>query len=539
MKIFKKCLIAFLSSSGILFADNSIIVDAKSIEALQLKVTSGYWDDSSVWDTLNVAKSTKSQDGDIEIYDGTTPYPSRNGSFKKPPYAAMEQSHTVKPTDSVHFPIIPPLEVSESNPSPLYLRGGKDEDGVKKIAIPGFQVHLASSNSLYSTSSCNLFEIQADFEKTGKVTDTGTAWIGQSAWNANYAIASASANEPLEVCILRTARLEDVAQNRTSFTSFGGNDGEGVFSADRCLKAFFAKNIRIQNQYVYIATLPTVSSAVISDKLIFESPINGRQGVLVLNCDNGASVSHQSQTVRVGSINGANGNGVITTRTGSQNWNEIDPLSAEGETATPNQLMGRSLSGDSIVRDGILEIFSDDQSSEAITAEFSGEIRDNLSSEHTRGRVSLIMNSPNLTQTLSGTNSFTGYTKVLNGTLKMNMSGYSGDVTIQGGTLQILSPNPTINNLNWSSGGFLIDLSSHTPIALSGTTSVSTMPQAADAFNFANITPGQFTIFTYSGSSSPFSAFANQSVDYTWNNKTYTGTFSVVSNALKITFVEK
>lgn len=273
------------------------------------------------------------------------------------------------------------------------------------------------------------------------------------------------------------------------------------------------------------------------DKVLFGQPVNGRHAVLILNCDNGDTATNLNQVVKVGALVGTSNSGIISTKTGSQTWVEIDPLSEEGETATPLQLMSRTLSGDNVIREGTLEIYSESETPR--TAEFSGVIRDNYSVEDTRGKVNLIFNAPNLTQILSGVNSYTGYTKVLAGLLKMNAPN-SDSVILQGGLLQFLSENPTVKNLNWSSGGFAIDLQNHSPIQLTGTINVSTLPQATDTFQFSNISAGEFTIFTYTADlSSSFSSFANQSVDYTWDGKTYTGTFTVSSNSVKITFVEK
>ncbi len=273
-----------------------------------------------------------------------------------------------------------------------------------------------------------------------------------------------------------------------------------------------------------------------SGKVQFEEDVNGH-AVLVLNCDNGENANNLNQFVKVALLVGTSNNDIISTKTGSQTWIEMDPLSEDGETATPLQLMSKILKGDNVTREGTLEIYS--TSTTPTTAEFSGVIRDNYSTEDTRGKVNLIFNASNLTQTLSGVNSYTGYTKVLAGLLKMNAPA-SDSVILQGGLLQFLSANPVVKNLNWSSGGFAIDLQNHSPIQLTGTMNVSTLPQATDTFHFTNISAGEFTIFTYSTNlSSAFSSFTNQSVDYTWADKTYTGTFTVSSNSVKITFVEK
>ena len=279
------------------------------------------------------------------------------------------------------------------------------------------------------------------------------------------------------------------------------------------------------------------SSTELGGNVQFGEAINGRHAVLLLNCDDGAKAKNLNQVVRVESLTGDAKNGIVSTKTGSQTWIEIDPLSEEGEVATPLQLMSRRLDGDNVIREGTLELFS--TSKEPLTANFSGTISDNYTAKDTRGRVNLICNAPNLTQTLSGINSYTGYTKILAGLLKMNAPA-SEAIILRGGLLQFLSQNPTVKNLNWSSGGFVIDLMNHSPIRLIETANISTMPQALDAFLFKNISVGDFTIFVYTSDlSSAFLSFAGQSVDYTWAGKTYMGTFTVTSNSVKITFVEK
>lgn len=452
-------------------------------------------------------------------------------------FAEPSLVHDMKPISALHLKDITegkfPNALDPNTPLVLYLEGDMNKDGNCKISIPLLNADIPVSCMFLSTSSCNVFEIQSDLIKTGKTA------LPTTLGNANFSIVSGNLNDPLEVKILGAAILRGMDGNRTSLVSFGGNDASGVFDLKRALKSFYAKNIRIRNQIVCFATIPGGPSASISEDVKFEEPVNGRHGVLVLNCDNGAMISCQSQTIRVGALAGEVGNGIVTTRTGRQNWAEIDPLSEEGESATPLQLMGRTLAGDNAVRDGILEIFSDAASSKATFAEFSGEIRDNLSDEHARGRVNLVMNSSNHTQVLSGKNSFTGYVKLQNGILKMNVADYSGNVIINGGMLQVISPDPVLNNLDWSSGGFVVDLKKHSPISLEGSVNISTMPQAADAFIFENIVPGEYILFTHHSDAMPFRSFANQTIDYVWAGKTYLGRFLADSNSLKITFSEK
>lgn len=84
---------------------------------------------------------------------------------------------------------------------------------------------------------------------------------------------------------------------------------------------------------------------------------DGERLVLILNGDSGEKASRLSNTVRVLGLTG--GSGIIATKTGTQFWEEIDPLSERGESASAAELMNKTLRGDNLQRCGILEIRSD------------------------------------------------------------------------------------------------------------------------------------------------------------------------------------
>ena len=64
----------------------------------------------------------------------------------------------------------------------------------------------------------------------------------------------------------------------------------------------------------------------------FNSHQEGERLVLILNGDSGEKASQLSNTVRVLGLTG--GSGLIATKTGTQFWEEIDPLSERGENAS-------------------------------------------------------------------------------------------------------------------------------------------------------------------------------------------------------------
>ena len=149
-------------------------------------------------------------------------------------------------------------------------------------------------------------------------------------------------------------------------------------------------------------------------------------------------------------------------------------------------------------------------------------------------RLVLILNGD------SGENSYSGDTKLLSGTLRMNVSSYKGRIVLRGGTLEIISENPKLYKLDWSSGGFKIDLKKHAPITLAESVNISALPQAGDAFNFENISEGEFCIFKYSKNISPsFLNFSGQIIDCASNGKIYTGAFNADESSLKIVFKKK
>lgn len=288
---------------------------------------------------------------------------------------------------------------------------------------------------------------------------------------------------------------------------------------------------------IFIGTDLKVSTSI-PQNVQFEKPITSNQATLILNCDNKPFATILNQTLRVCSLNSSANSGIITTKTGSQRWEDIDPLSDKGLDANPTQLMSKSLQGDNLLRIGTLEIFS--LQTQPFFAEFSGEIKDNFSPSDNRGKVNIHLNAPNLTQTLSGKNSYTGYTKLEAGVLRMDLSSYKGKLILQGGILEVLSSNSTLYNLDWSSGGFKIDLKKHSPITISKSVNVSTFPQSDDAFQFSNISEGEFILFLFeSDFSKNFSNFANQSIDYFQGKDSYIGTFSVSSKFLKVIFRKK
>ena len=423
----------------------------------------------------------------------------------------------------------------------LHLNGGFLSGGAfNTISLSKMILHLSYSNALYSMSPCNKLYVSEIFQKSGDIDFVNDKWIAQSDWLANCAIASKSPTEPLSVELSGDTVIEDLAENRTSFISFGGNDMYGMFSAEKCLEELVMHNVWVRNQIVYIATN---SDAVINGDIIFEEPLNERHAILVLNCDNGPQASHVLQTVKVRALYSSDGDGVITTRTGSQYWREIDPLSEEGENATPEELMNGVLVGDDTIREGILEIYAEENDGGSDVGDFYGAISDNLSPLHTRGKVNVIMNAPGFVQALGGVNRYTGYTKIMAGTLRLNVDGYHGTLILQGGNFEILNPdNPVVYNLNWSSGGWKIDFSGHAPITLSGNVSISAMPEALDTFNFSAITAGTHTLFNCDNASVAFANFVGKTIEYADADNPsneYLGTFTVVGNSLKITFTAK
>lgn len=405
------------------------------------------------------------------------------------------------------------------------------------IEIESFDANLRASNSFFGVSyEPQLFVVKNDFNKSAETSkdDKGNV-VGAKGARGDLAFAPLNAAFKFGLRIGGNANLRDEATDRTSNAVFGGSTYYGSFRDALLTEFVVGKDMNISNNIVYIGTINGENAAVLGN-INFEPPVNGRHAVLIVNGDDSDKVRHKSQTLKVGGLESkSDSSGVISTLTKSQRIADIDPLSKEGEHATSAQLMQKKKIGDTVERVGIIEIVGKG-------GNFSGEIRDNFRDGDKRGKIAIIMNSADGRQVLSGKNTYTGYTIIKAGTLAVNSLVPLENVMLQGGRLDILSDSPVIRNLNWSAGGFSFNLAKFSPIAVEGSLSVSTMPEALDTLSFSNITPRKaYTLFTFKNKKDAFANFAGKKVDYKDESTgiSYEGVFGVSDSALTVVFVQK
>jgi|GEM_PF-2739666 len=452
------------------------------------------------------------------IGDSATGFPSKDDNMIFPPYNV---------NSNTYIRILDPKGYQSS-----------------ELEIKNFTATMASASSIFNDSATiKAFVISGDFRKsaTVKKNDQGqTVSCGiVNGENDQANLAIVPALSAISVEIKGDVFLLDEAINRTSNMVLGGSHYFGKFR-DQRENAFLnnfcvRKNINIKNTKLYITTKDGLN-ARIEGVVNFEAPSGERQGVLFVNSDNSDNGYHLSQIIQVGGLNSVvEGSGIITTTTGMQRIKEIDPLSKEGETADAKTIMQKKIIGDEIIREGTIEIIG-------IGGNFSGEIRDNFSGEDKRGKVNVVMDSPEETQILSGNNAYTGKTIVNGGTLILNFVGSLGDVIMRDGKLKFMQKNPTIKSLNWSGGGFDFDFTKDNAITIEENISVSTMPEAFDTFNFSNIKKGKaYTLFTFKNKKEAFSNFLNKKIEYkdSATGKDYECIFGVSDSALTVLFLAK
>lgn len=386
----------------------------------------------------------------------------------------------------------------------LTLNLPKDEKN-GEIILTNFSIALSDATTIFIAPEVYKFEVTGNFlkatetvTKDGKVLSTGK--------RGDFAIYPAYEYCKTDCIINGNLVASDFATDRTSSTFIGGYN---YFGESRGKSLFenikVGGNVELTNQILCFGARQ--SNAVVLGKVIFNAPVNNRQAVLLLNSDSVPNRTYKNSILKVGGLQSAEAkSGIITTKTGMQKVEDIDPLSKEGETATPNQLMNKKRIGDTFIREGTLEIIGSG-------GEFSGKICDNFSNNDKRGKVNITMNSEGNTQILSGELNYSGTTEVRSGTLVLNSKNGLGDFIISGGTLKYSGENLKIKNLDWSSGGIEVDFSKNKAIVLEGLANVSAMPEALDTFSFSNISARKsYALFMFKNKKDAFASFAGKKI---------------------------
>ena len=377
----------------------------------------------------------------------------------------------------------------------------------KSISINSFSAEVEKAFAILGTGEINTFTILEDFKKATKteIIEDKISGFNQS----DLMIGPIDMSCYLNLNINGNVVITNNATDKTPNMVFGGATYFGKYSSKNLLASFIVKkNFRIQNTIIYIGTENGVN-ATINGLITFEEPVSNRHATLIVNADDGEEMFQFLQTIKVGGLHSTvDGAGIITTKTGSR--------------------------GDSEIRNGHIEIMGSG-------GNFTGEIRDNFSNEDTRGRMNITMNTPNETQTLGGSNYYTGITYVQNGTLVFRPLNIPYNIEMSGGAFAFTERNIWIRNLKWSNGKFIFDLNKRQIINLESKSEIS-ISDISKSFAFSGIRERKsYPLFEFKEMQDSLKIFANQKCDFIDSNTgiTYEGIFSLSENALTILFFKK
>lgn len=220
-----------------------------------------------------------------------------------------------------------------------------------------------------------------------------------------------------------------------------------------------------------------------------------------------------NQIVKVAGVNSTEASSVITTTTTRSST--TDPI------ATAHAYTGTlEISGDGLYS-------------------YSGIVRDKEISE-SASKLSVIMNSESGsgTQILAGTNSYTGDTVVKSGTLLMGSISADSKLVLQGGDFGATGANKlSINNVEWSGGGFAFDLSSGNYTLDIGSISGEFSADMLGDFIFTNIGGETYELISLENANSDFAAaFDGASALFNDGGKQFEAIFSATDNSLSVSF---
>lgn len=220
-----------------------------------------------------------------------------------------------------------------------------------------------------------------------------------------------------------------------------------------------------------------------------------------------------NQIVKVAGVNSTEASSVITTTTTRSS--ATDPIATAHAYTGTLEISGNGLYS------------------------YSGIVRDKEISE-SASKVSVIMNSESGsgTQILGGTNSYTGDTVVKSGTLLMGSISADSKLVLQGGDFGATGANKlSINNVEWSGGGFAFDLSSENYTLDIGSISGEFSADMLGDFIFANIGGETYELISLENANSDFAAaFDGASALFNEGGKQFEAIFSATDNSLSVSF---
>lgn len=338
--------------------------------------------------------------------------------------------------------------------------------GSKEISINSFDATIGHSINLAGAEGVSKFSVKGAFKKNLEVSKKNGVLVAMG--DGNLSIGPNNMKSYLSVS-LNDVILKNDATDKIAIMAFGGNDQYGAFKTHRMLASFKADTISLSNHLLFVGTENGVNANI--GKINFESPVNGNQGVLILNGDNQDEAWQQLQTIKVGGLDSAEkGAGIITTKTASK------------RVPTKEQLkkLPKNFKSDDVIRNGHLEIIGKGGT-------FSGDVKDNFSSSDTRGKVHITMNSIGGVQCFLGNNSYTGNTCILNGFLGLNANYPLKKVYLRGGSLSLFGESPAVSELEWENGRLSFDFKKNGAISISKILKFPQNPQ--NLFEFSNIIP--------------------------------------------------
>lgn len=284
--------------------------------------------------------------------------------------------------------------------------------------------------------------------------------------------------------------------------SLGTRYYSGNADSNTALKSVYVGgDVNLKNYKLQINTVNGVNAEIVGAVRFGENSNFIVNANTDWNAETLAGTKDFTQTVKVGGlVSEQQGNGIIG------NW----AANAEGASRT-----------------GVVEIAG------AGNYEFSGQIKDAV---NMGGKLSIVKSGSG-TQMLSGQNTYTGDTVVQNGKLLMSTASAESKLILQGGKFGATGDNAlSINNVEWSGGGFSFNLAKGNFTLKIGTLSGDFSSTLLSEFEFSNITNGEFLLISLANESEALAAFNGKSSSYEQDGKLYEAIFSATNKELSVSF---
>lgn len=271
-------------------------------------------------------------------------------------------------------------------------------------------------------------------------------------------------------------------------------------------------NVELTNTILSIATYNGIN-AEIGGVVKFNEGYNGNSSTMFVNVDRydasrfSYDIANEVQTIKVG---------------GLSSYDEVSGSVLKTGLITNNL-------GSTNAYTGILEITGSGN------YEFGGNTSDNKVANE-GAKLSIVMSGSG-TQILSGQNEHSGDTVVNSGKLLMSTINADSKLVVQGGKFGATGDNAlSINNVEWSGGGFSFDLAKGNFTLNIGTLSGDFGATLLGEFEFSNITSGEFLLISLANESEALAAFNGKSSSYEQDGKLYEAIFSATNTELSVSF---